>query len=412
MEKHIVTGGKTPEGLGQALAFLGIRLRFNIRSELFEIGNGNNWQSMNDRNSQKLRYNIANTCVIKNGKKYDELLFSKQGFYDCRDALGADCETDPFTHYLDELPKSDITENDIQDYNTTLDHVFDDLFGIEWTPYLSCITRMMILGAVWRTYEPGYKIDEVAVIQGPQGAGKDSLVRCLLPDVRYFTDALGFNLSDKEKIEVTRGKVFVCASEMGGVTTTKDLEALKRWITATEDRVRMAYRRDADDMARRFVVVCTTNSDQPLPNDPTGNRRWACISLDSGAHVEPWLEERRERIWSEAVAMYRLGIKPNMPREMMLEQSTHNALRRRSDLQIEGALDDAVHDGVPVLMRDIALQIHLCETAGEWVRIGKEYQHRLRDALIARGWKMQRMRHDGSVRNWWIPPADDKKNEG
>ena len=411
---------KQPEGFLEALSHCGYAIRFNVRSEDAEILRDGYWIAFNDRIAAKVRFEIARKCHYIKGDKESgaakvPLLYSTTLFYDLRDACLADMEGDPFKDWLNALEPLQINNDAAHEYQLEVDQYLIKLFSVPASTYYRHCSRAILLSAVWRAYHPGYKIDEIVVLQGPQGAGKDSVIRSLLPDGSFFTDSLAFNASDKEKIEITRSKVFVCASEMGGVTTTKDLEALKRWITSQSDRTRMAYRRDADDMLRRFVVIGTTNSDRPLPADATGNRRWLVVPLKHGAHVEPFIEGCRDLLWREAIALYKKGFRPNLPFEMKKQQEEENIRRTRSDDQIEDAYDSALINGKiggnPMQMSSLAWLLGLCDGPEDWPRAPKMDQHRLRDVLIGRKWVQRRCRIDGESRQWWLPPNYLDKNK-
>lgn len=399
---------RTIEGFNDALQAVSRDCRYNVRNDAIEYSPG--WVSANDRNTAKLRFDIAEHVEIRKGDNEIPLLYPKDLFYDLRNAYVEDKAVDPFLEYLLDLDQIEVSSDDIEDRNLSLDRVFEDLFETPESHYYRHAARAIYLGAVWRAFKPGYKLDEITVLQGGQNVGKDSVIRESLPLEDWFTDALAFNASDKEKIEMTRGKVLVCASEMGGVTTTRDLEALKRWITTQRDRVRLAYRHDAEDYPRRFIVVGTTNADKPLPPDATGNRRWMVIPITRGAHVEPWMQERRQRFWQEAVALYRMGVKPNLPFSMKREQNKENEQLKRHDEQIEEGYYNWIDNADlnhPYQMMSIAMRVGLVEAQKDWVRAPKADQHRLRDCLIAHGWMQRKSKHAGLVRNWWYPPKID-----
>ena len=60
-------------------------------------------------------------------------------------------------------------------------------------------SRYLPLGAAWRTYRPGAKFDEMPVLIGPQGAGKSTALRRLLPPEHpeWFSDGLRLSADDK-----------------------------------------------------------------------------------------------------------------------------------------------------------------------------------------------------------------------
>lgn len=219
------------------------------------------------------------------------------------------------------------------------------------------------------------------------------------------------------KVEVTRGKVLVIASEMGGVVTTNDLEALKQYITADHDDLRQAYRRDAEYMPRRFVMACTTNLDKPLPSDPTGNRRFFVVQVGPShvGAIEPFVEARRDRMWQECVDLYRRGIRPSLPRELKQAQATANEGHERVDEQLEAAWDDAVANGRlrggPFTMGEVANALEIVDSVASFNSGQREMQHRLRNELLRRGWENRRMRRTPNrVERVWLDPKEEERS--
>ena len=79
---------------------------------------------------------------------------------------------------------------------------------------------------------------------------------------------------------------------------------------------RLSYRRDPETALRRCILVGTSNDQECLPNDPSGNTRYVPIQCGEGSHVEPYLAERRDQLWAEGLALYNKGERANIPREL------------------------------------------------------------------------------------------------
>ena len=410
------------EGFGKALAQIGVSIWHDVREEKFfyTIPGQSDPEPVNDLAMAWVRLTIGERVFVKGKEGPVPWKMGKDAFYEYRNAHGFRNSQDGFRVYLDSLKPPKLSKGDVADYDTPIDHMLADSLGALSDNYHRHISRMILLSAVWRTYEPGYKVDEVAVIKGKQGVGKDSLLSSLVPHGRFHTDSFSFGIGHKSKIEVTRGKVLVVASEMGGVTTTKDLEHLKQYVTAQHDDIRLAYRRDADYMPRRFCFVCTTNLDKPLPDDATGNRRWcvAQVMESQVGAVEPWVEARRDQFWGIAVAMYRMGIKPNLPREMKEIQSLQNEDYRRADEGMQDAYITAVTSGIlqvrPQTLTKIAQKLGLLEGELDAKRLPRELQHRLRNELELQGWvaKTGRLKRSGPKQRLWFPDNVDPELKG
>lgn len=384
-----------------SLNAVGVSFRLNVREGRVELSkNGGNWAPVDEHQMQWLRFKIADTCRAGEGR----LLYGKENLYALRDALVHNKRVDPFEVYLNELPELEIVEKDVDNYQLGCDRFLENLFGVEPNDYYRHAARALFLGAVYRTFKPGYKLDEMIILQGPQGAGKDSVLREMLPHEDFFTENLCFSSSNKDKIEVCTGKVIVCASELNGFQRSDTLETIKGWVTRQVDRTRLAYRRDAEDISRRFIVVGTTNSSTPVPNDPTGSRRWIVVQIPKGAHVEPFMEKHRERFWQEAIALYKMGIKPNLSREMKAQQEELNEEKRERDDQYEDAFD-MVDESVwakPIQSSWVAFHLNIVETPLHWAKAPKQAVHRLRSLMENRGFEHRMIRIDGKPSKHWI----------
>ena len=96
--------------------------------------------------------------------------------------------------------------------------------------------------------------------------------------------------------------VLVEASEMTG-STKAEVETIKKFLSRTNDNIRLTYRRDPSPLLRRCMIVGTTNDPRCLPNDSSGNRRFLPVPCTAGdpADTRAYLDENREQLWAEAL---------------------------------------------------------------------------------------------------------------
>ena len=95
--------------------------------------------------------------------------------------------------------------------------------------------------------------------------------------------------------------VLVEASEMTG-STKAEVEGIKKFLSRTNDNIRLTYRRDPSPLLRRCMIVGTTNDPRCLPNDASGNRRFLPVPCADGdpAVTRAYLDEHRDQLWAEA----------------------------------------------------------------------------------------------------------------
>ena len=277
---------KDSRGLEKALRELGYEYRYNSRAAQFQVSahTDHGWQEITDRKDADLREIIADRFKFASKANRVRAWFGAVSWADAVNALAYRVEVDPFVDWLVSLPEWDETPR--------LYGWLRKLFNVEEPEdrdsparrLVSWASQAILLGAVARAFVPGFKIDEMVVLIGPQGCGKSTAIQWLLPAAErdeWFNDGLHLADQRKEQAEALQGIVYCEASEMAG-TNRAELEALKAFLSRTNDRVRLVWRRNPESMPRRAIIIGTTNDHHPLPNDPTGNRRFVPIVVQPG----------------------------------------------------------------------------------------------------------------------------------
>lgn len=176
--------------------------------------------------------------------------------------------------------------------------------GVDDNPYTRAVACKTLVGAVARVFNPGCKFDQMLVLEGEQGIGKSTLISIL--GGQWYGD-VSITDTDKDTIDAMRGCWIVEVSEM--VCSRKvEADKLKSFLSKATDRVRLAYRRNAEDYPRQSIFIGTINpEDNGYLKDPTGNRRfWPvyCTKIDFSG-----LKADRDQLWAEAVIRYFKGEK-------------------------------------------------------------------------------------------------------
>ncbi len=216
-----------------------------------------------------------------------------------------------------------------------LDTWLNKFAGVEDNLYTRAVARKTLIGAVARVFNPGVKFDTMLVLEGEQGIGKSTLIAILGGD--WYGD-VSITDSDKDTIDAMRGNWVIEVSEM--VCSRKvDTDKLKSFLSKTTDRVRLAYRRNAEDYPRQSVFIGTINPEEGSGylKDTTGNRRFwpvVCKRVDFAG-----LKENRDQLWAEAVSRYFKGEKLYLEEDVLQMAHFETEKRRQRDPWIDPVAD-------------------------------------------------------------------------
>jgi predicted P-loop ATPase len=125
----------------------------------------------------------------------------------------------------------------------------------------------------------------VPTLIGSQGCGKTTFVRRLLPpELReYYLDHL--NLSNKfDKEMALTNNLLVNLDELDAIRPPQHA-ALKQTLSKSKVNGRPIFGRTQEDRPRFASFVATTNNPHPL-TDPTGSRRYICLSIPEGQLID------------------------------------------------------------------------------------------------------------------------------
>ena len=304
---------KTSDALSWGFWFLNIQVRYNLRSQNNEWRQGswinkewvwNSWEMLTTRSLAVVRSDI---------QKYCKLTFGREAFAEALDVILYYQEIDPLKEYFESLPEP-TGRNILPKMLSTCMNVADGYEKLaEWA------SVYMFLGVVWRTFEPGTKLDEIPILVGPGGIGKSTVPAMAVPLGIPGLYGSGLELSGNGKVmvEAIQGRAICEISEMVGASVG-DMARIKDFISRVDDAaVRLSYRRDPEPSPRRCIMVGTADRDRFLPRD-NNLRRFVPIVLDPGdaRKVRRYMDKNRERLWGEAVALYRLKEPAYLPERL------------------------------------------------------------------------------------------------
>jgi putative DNA primase/helicase len=201
-----------------------------------------------------------------------------------------------------------------------------DTWLVRWakvadTPLHRAYGRKTCIGAVRRVMQPGSKLDTVLVLQGGHGKGKSTMCRIMAHDPEWFSDTK-IEWDSKEKYAALQGVWIYELAELAGKRKA-DQDTVKAFISSATDKYRPWYGKHTIEVPRTCAFIATTNDEEPL-HDPTGNRRWWVVSIDT-VDLE-LVKVEYQQVWAEAMHAWREGeqhwLEPDLERARELQNET------------------------------------------------------------------------------------------
>ena len=184
--------------------------------------------------------------------------------------------------------------------------------GAEADEYTFQALRLFLLGAIHRAFHPGCKFEVMLCLVGGQGAGKSTFFRLLAVKDEWFSDDLR-RLDDDNVYRKLQGHWIIEMSEMIATANAKSIEEIKSFLSKQKETYKVPYETHPADRLRQCVFAGTTNRQDFLPRDRTGNRRFIPIPVDAElaeAHILDNEEDSRayiDQLWAEAMTIYNSG---------------------------------------------------------------------------------------------------------
>ena len=251
----------------------------------------------------------------------------------------------PVREYLDSL---------IWDKRERLDKFFIEYLGADEDEYTKAVTRLSLIGAVKRIYEPGCKLDTSLVLVGPQGCGKSWTIKKLGKE--WASDTLT-TVQGKEAFEQIQGYWIIEMAELASFRKA-EIETIKHFISKQEDVYRPAYGRFVINHKRQCVFFGTTNTYDFL-KDNTGNRRFYPLDCHpQQVKKDVWeelTEEETDQLWAEAVHRYKAGEKTYVNQKELEAQIKAQQEAHREVSPLEGMIIEFLQKKLPANWRELSL---------------------------------------------------------
>jgi len=259
------------------------------------------------------------------------------------------------------------------------------------------MARRWMIGAVARAYRPGCKMDNVLLLEGPQGAGKSEVFKVLARAAgssSYYEENIE-HLDPQKVYSLMRGVWIAEIAEMSAYSK-RDAAEWKKFVTRQDDNHRRLFTDQKMLAPRRFALAATINPDgDGYLNDPTGARRiWpilvGTIDIES-------LTRDIDQLWGEAAYAFKAGEPWYLTREEEAEARIEQAERSIEDpllaqiaglLQTKHQLGDYDNEVVPWRLMD-ALGVPS-------ERRDNKLSRRLTAIMGQLGFEKQMLRRDGA----------------
>lgn len=176
--------------------------------------------------------------------------------------------------------------------------------------YLGDVAEAWFIGGIRRMYAET-KHEIVPVLVGSQGIMKGTAIQYTAGMDQWYVECTEDVNNTPKFLEAVRGRIVVELSE-GTQLRGADVEALKAFISKSEDQYRKPYARYEESHPRHFIMIASTNLDN-IFTDITGNRRFFPMYCDPDKATREFSVDRTvgqydvEQVWAEALALFREG---------------------------------------------------------------------------------------------------------
>ena len=271
-------------------------IRLNLLSERIDIVKPVGWpRSGKTLNDTDMKY------ILRRMEKYG--ISSEKKIESAIRIVANENRYHPIRDYLNGL-KWDGTER--------IAHVLHHFLGAAEDEYTCEAMKIFLLGAIKRVFQPGCKFEIMLCLVGGQGAGKSTFFRLLAVKDEWFSDDLR-RLDDDNVYRKLQGHWIIEMSEMIATANAKSIEEIKSFLSKQKETYKVPYETHPADRLRQCVFAGTTNRQDFLPRDRTGNRRFIPVPVDAElaeVHILDNEEESRtyiDQLWAEAMTIYNRG---------------------------------------------------------------------------------------------------------
>ena len=168
------------------------------------------------------------------------------------------------------------------------------------------------------------KFEHVLVLAGPQGTGKTTALRMMMPpELRQYFGGSSIMSSDKDSQILLLSHWTAELGELEASLSINSVSAMKAFLSRYEDSIRRPYGLSASKRKRRTSFCASVNGTGFLA-DMTGNRRYWVVEV--GRIDWSWQDDWIRQCWAEAWCMYANGY-AWWPKEQAVKLLTESSKR-------------------------------------------------------------------------------------
>lgn len=216
--------------------------------------------------------------IVRKAKK-DGIGDEKTPRKDIEEFIGSDAipDYDPVREYLTHLP--------VWDGRNHVSALFNRIPGMTSELLSWCAIWLRSMVAHWLGIDRQHGNECVPVLIGPQGCGKSTFAVRLLPEHlrEYYLDHINFSNKFDADMALTHN-LLVNIDEFANMGASQQGK-LKQTLSKVKVNGRPIFGREQQDRKRYASFLATTNDEHPLC-DPTGSRRFLCLSIPKGALID------------------------------------------------------------------------------------------------------------------------------
>jgi putative DNA primase/helicase len=271
--------------------------------------------------------------------------------------------------------------------------------------YVREVGKNFLIGAVARIFAPGCQLDTMPIFEGPQGAGKTSMVKIIGGE--WFLSS-NIDIGSKDAYQLLKRKWLVEIGELGSLSRA-EVDHVKQYVSQSTDTYRASYAKKATDHPRQCAFVGTMNPEEGTGylKDNTGARRFQPVRVGATGPIK--LEEiarLREQLIAEAVTRYKKGEAWHITDPALLRVAAVVAEARRQEDPWEGMVAAHLKTLSRKSKEEGITTLSIIETLFpdlERSRISKVETMKVANALRVAGWVGERETVEGITQRVFRP---------